>query len=892
MLNTYQGNILTITAGVLGEGRYQIVATVTDFFGTVSGPGVFDLEIRSTPTPSILFSPAGESLVSLDEDIIIKAQMGFSKCPIAKAQVEFAWTQVGGSGNDLDTYLSTTAGQAYAATSSMYIPAKTLTAGKIYEVQVTTILNGDATKTGTATHVIKMKTLSVQAVIGGGAFLSGNSMSALTLDARLSRDLNLPKTSAQGLSFAWTCVIEGTQPCLGPSNNLWSDQVVDTTQSVLTVPAASLAPTAAHPYKFTVTVSKGRRTSSFTMNVFMAPPTTTAVPDSAIDITTGSAEFSRDLPQILRDGTVRVNSLDELTMTGSCSTGTLQWSFMSGVVAVDFNSVSSTNLPFGTTSDNFKIASGTGLLASGQTYTATVTCTSGAQTSSSSLTLRVNNPPTPGKDGPCTVCAKGTSKSGCEKFGAPTGSVNIKPTSFEMKCEKWGDTEDDNDGGGLMYRFGMIYATTGLDLGWTEWQKSKKFKDGKGKSLAAGGWTFKAQVRDSKGAVSDIMYDDVEVDDKYDVKVKGGKKNDRRRRLLATSLSSAWDSLLVADDGLEEGLQLGDGSLVLDEVKALVVNMENDSPVLTSDQRTEVTRRLYAAIDDVVQVTPLTSNFITSALEATQYITTTKSEIQYVSANTAVLASKIMKELAGSMIISTMADTVAQDAYNIAAVALSALQYNISCIGNETGTTSESAFAKSVMANYETGLDYVASKYAASLITGEGVQEVSSFASMHQVYVNPLSSELGVVREIAVGTIINTTAPPVVDFVLPSDLATVLGIAGTTDVSFDFGVYEYGPVVDKLVPVSPVVSGSLFNGLTYLNTSELTSPVVLTIPLDRSMLCAADAARFTGYGRCMHWDNSNQMYTSAGCTTTQFIGVDQVTCRCNHLTSFVVVPDF
>eukprot|EP00961_Rhodomonas_salina_P284272 3842343-Rhodomonas_salina.1 len=400
-----------------------------------------------------------------------------------------------------------------------------------------------------------------------------------------------------------------------------------------------------------------------------------------------------------------------------------------------------------------------------------------------------------------------------------------------MKCKKWKDTEDDES---LEYRFGVIEKATGTDLGWTAWEKSKKYQDGK--YLAAGAWTFKAQVRDSKGAVTAIMYDDVVVDLAYDTKRdrKGGSGRDRRR-LLEFSLSTAWETLIASTDGLADKLLLESKVGVMDEVKALTVAIANNNPALTTDERVEVTRRLYDALDVTATKASL-DGYTASFLEATQSITTAKADIQYVSPQSAVLASNIVKTLAGSSLLTTLPAAPAQDAYDVMAVAVSALQYNISCIGNDTGTVGESAFAKTVMSNYETGLDDVATKYGASLVSGEGVQEFNSFASKHQVYLEPLNTKLnGIPITINVADIITTSAAQIVDFVLPSNLATVLGIAATTDVTFDVGIYEYGPVIDNMVPVSPVVSVSLFDGLTALDTSSLTTPVVLTIPLDTTM---------------------------------------------------------
>ena len=45
---------------------------------------------------------------------------------------------------------------------------------------------------------------------------------------------------------------------------------------------------------------------------------------------------------------------------------------------------------------------------------------------------------------------------------------------------------------------------------------------------------------------------------------------------------------------------------------------------------------------------------------------------------------------------------------------------------------------------------------------------------------------------------------------------------------------------------------------------------------------------YSGKGRCLHWNANTSKYSPDGCTTEQSVSAKYVTCKCTHLTSFVV----
>ena len=110
-----------------------------------------------------------------------------------------------------------------------------------------------------------------------------------------------------------------------------------------------------------------------------------------------------------------------------------------------------------------------------------------------------------------------------------------------------------------------------------------------------------------------------------------------------------------------------------------------------------------------------------------------------------------------------------------------------------------------------------------------------------------------------------------------------------------FRASAHPPAIEGINPISPVVSLSLADGAgTKLDVQQLTDPVTITIPLITDSLCGAESRLWTGKGRCMYFDPETQQYSADGCTTVQDSDTS-VTCKCTHLTSFVVevlMPDW
>jgi hypothetical protein len=109
----------------------------------------------------------------------------------------------------------------------------------------------------------------------------------------------------------------------------------------------------------------------------------------------------------------------------------------------------------------------------------------------------------------------------------------------------------------------------------------------------------------------------------------------------------------------------------------------------------------------------------------------------------------------------------------------------------------------------------------------------------------------------------------------------------STEVDVQIQTHIHAPGAEQYAIVSPLFGLTLFNGN---NGSEalitnLSTPFIIKIPVDTSRLTELQQMLFPQRARCAFWEDGD--YRTDGCDVVA-VTLDEVTCSCNHLTTFAV----
>ena len=163
------------------DKAYEILVIATDFMGTSSEPFVHVVVKKAAPAPLLTFSPPSLSIFR-DESALAKVIATFSKCPVDKGKLVFAWSLLSASED------STVNAEVFDANGAqLLIPSNVLTAGSTYTLAVTAFMDSDSSKTSQGEFQIHVMRRPLQAVIRGGAGIAATTVRPLQLDASDSK---------------------------------------------------------------------------------------------------------------------------------------------------------------------------------------------------------------------------------------------------------------------------------------------------------------------------------------------------------------------------------------------------------------------------------------------------------------------------------------------------------------------------------------------------------------------------------------------------------------------------------------------------------------------------------------------------------------------------------
>ena len=541
-LSLISGPLLSLNSGTpempASDRTYTIAVTAVDFQNIASEEVRFSVYKKSSPSPSVRFSPASLK-TGTSESVLVRAAAAFSGCPVRKEAMNFVWKQLSGPALD-PVYLKPQA--------QLYIPRGVLSPASQYTLEVTVEMESDPSISSRGKFTFEVASLPLIANIPSSK-IEASTEKAFTLDGSDSRDLDIAAGSSQGLSFAWTCTLfdgSTTERCRDTTGDVLNFKTV----AQIEIEKGVLAPTTQNPYMFTLTVSKGQKL-----------PHTTSVPVVVLDRYVPTVNIRTSTARVKSDGSRMINVGEKVVLEGVCEDegASLGWLISPQVDMHDLDS-----FPMGRQGTSLVIAPGASVLQEGSIYTFMFSCESRGNMGTASLDLEVNSAPRGGK---CSACV--ADMPGCSKEGAALVD------RFVMTCTDWADVD-----GPIEFQFGYELRS-GVEAGSRLWFE-KSYLPQKILQLPSGDIILMARVFDSYGASTQIMREHVVV-------------SSSRRRVRG---DSKFDRVI---DAITSRLQTQDMSGVNELTATAAVEISLDLPAdAVSIVRTLIKKLLFAQSSAVV----------------------------------------------------------------------------------------------------------------------------------------------------------------------------------------------------------------------------------------------------------------------------------------------------
>lgn len=386
----------------------------TDFLGQVSDWVSTEVTRLSGAAPIVSFSTESTNKF-WDEEIFITALAEFSRCPLPKTALIFAWSHVVDPEGDHAVFPEVLL--ARTSQSQLLVPANSLVPGSKYTLHVRVSMSGDMSKSSTGLHTVNILERGLFAVISGGSEMRFAVLQDFVLNASQSRDLDVTSDAAQGLDFSWACRAMLARSNAKVSLGKASEQLIESDcrdsngmtlafaqTATLTIAAGILSPTTLTPYIFSLSVSKQSKVvSTQSISVEIVPQ---AVPTVSIRIPEGPTS---------PDGALLMSPEHKFTLSGSCEDplGMIEWVFEP---SLNLRSQDIANvLPLGTASPSVIVSGGFGAFAAGNTYVVQMKCMSAdASVGKSQVTVRINTAP---EGLGCKACVLRGDGKACVKEG-------------------------------------------------------------------------------------------------------------------------------------------------------------------------------------------------------------------------------------------------------------------------------------------------------------------------------------------------------------------------------------------------------------------------------------------------------------------------------------------
>jgi len=366
----------------------------------------------------------------------------------------------------------------------------------------------------------------------------------------------------------------------------------------------------------------------------------------------------------------------------------------------------------------------------------------------------------------------------------------------------------------------------------------------------------------------------------------------QRRSLLQSGTNDQWASAAMdlVQDAFDRGayaeVNQHTGTLAL-EIDSRVASEMSESAD-SAKTKTFILEKLSASVRRAIK----NENYICEVLASSQAM----------GANTRLLSptaishlSEVVKNLmkVGSIQSLThdcMTMALAVVGNNLDATALASCPANAgtSAVASTHNTTSlDPVFVKQFVDNFESSIAHLSKKAASSLIAGQSRALFSGNVSRHTVSKFSVGALFDVTREMPAAT--GNSSNLTVSYRLPATLLEeVSGLQGSTELTVNIGSYHNAPVVRGYQPISPLVSLSLSRAGTEVDISNLLiKDIEVTLPVKYQKACGVSrsAGSYTNV-QCMYYVNGT--YSTDGCSTFRAEDGATVTCKCSHLTTFVV----
>jgi len=853
------------------DHMYEIVVIATDFLGATSDQVVFPILKMSSAAPKLTFMPSTLSVFQ-DQTVMVKVVAEFSECPIERGSLVFKWSLV--------SYLRGTVtestrhvGVFEATGSQLWVPGRVLEAGATYTLAVNAFMDNDPSRSSAGTFSLRIKKRDLVASIRGGAAISASTTRDLVLDASDSGDPDFAESRKDNdLHFAWTCSITEDGKVFNPCRTKAGAQLNLRAQAIVTLGSTDLSamhPTAKYSYLFEVKVSKGSMMSqSFTMPITL---TEAAIP--AVSIRSDSGER-------LRDGGIRVNAQDQLVMHGSCSVISsgaegeemnMTWRF-SPELETESSTMDSwllfpdeSILEDTTKREALIVAAGSGAFVAGSTYTIELRCediTKGKQ-AVAQFSLFVNAPP---RGNNCTSCH--LSGSECAKADPEQGKPIFDV--FRVSCMNWADED-----GSLEYQFRY---SSGDTLSEFDWGRSRMVD----LNLPPGKISLEARVRDGLAASTPWQAAGIVL---VGVETIGARRF--ARRLLAED--DTWER---SKTKLQETLDLADYSQTNKLSSAIAIMVDTDVAGRRMDSHSVCMDKkeiLLQAVQTAVKMAINTPGFICESLSL---VTTLSNDVNCIDMQSTKILSDIVKHLAHSKRADSLPAECSQHLVKVLSKSLGAVYNMRTCDSgkNVPQDTVHSVSVGSLLSDMDSSMQQMLQKSSKDLITGQslhssagGTAETSKEFKFMVKKLSPAAADFS-------GAMVSMYSSEAdISFDIPAAVRADLPLTQHTDISVLFSAIQKPPVMGLVAPISPFVTLTLAGEHgAKIELSDLLEPITIQIPISHVDMCLGEMSAYSGKGKCMYWNETIMQYSADGCTTEHSESRKYVTCRCNHLTSFVV----
>ena len=855
------------------DHMYEIVVIATDFLGATSDQVVFPILKMSSAAPKLTFMPSTLSVFQ-DQTVMVKVVAEFSECPIERGPLLFKWS--------LASYLRGTVTEstgnvsAFVATGSqLWVPGRVLDAGATYTLAVNAFMDNDPSRFSAGTFSLRIKKRALVASIRGGAAISASTTRDLVLDASDSGDPDFAGESGKDydLHFAWTCSITEDGKVFDPCRTKAGAQLNLRAEAIVTLGSTDLSamhPTAKYSYLFEVKVSKRSMMSqSFTMPITL---TEAAIP--AVSMRSDSGER-------LRNGGIKVNAKDQLVMHGSCtviSSGAegegmnMTWRFSPKLKTKSPTMDSWSLFPDEsiledtTKRETLIVAAGSGAFVAGSTYTVFLQCediTKGKQ-AVAQFSLFVNSPPRGDNCKSCRLSGSECAKTDPEK-GKPIFDV------FRVSCMNWADAD-----GLLEYQF--RYNSSGHTLSVFDWGRSRMVD----LNLPPGRISFEARVRDRLGASTPWQAAGI-------VSVGVETIGSRRfaRRLLAED--DTWER---SKTKLQETLDLADYSQTTKLSSAIAIMVDSDVAGRRMDAHSvciDKKKILLQSAQTAVKMAIRTPGFICESLAL---VTTLANNVNCIDMQSTTILSDIVKHLAHSKSADSLPAECSQNLVKVLSKLLGAVYNMRTCDSGKTvpQDTVDSVSVGSLLSDMDSSMQQMLRKSSKELITGQSLHSTAKGTAETSKEFKFMVKKLSPAAADFSGAMVSMYSSEAdISFDIPAAVRADLRLTQHTDISVLFSAIQKPPVMGLVAPISPFVTLTLAGKHgAKIELSNLLEPITIRIPISHVDMCLGEMSAYSGKGTCMYWDEGTMRYSAKGCTTQHSESRKYVTCRCNHLTSFVV----